>query len=60
MGFISNLFSGPKKQKTPPPVVPATDQTAVQDAAAEARKRAAMAKGRSSTDIAGRLGNVGA
>jgi len=59
MSFIADLFSGPKKQKTPAPVVPATDQTAVQDAAAEARRRAAMAKGRSATDIAGRLGNVG-
>jgi hypothetical protein len=58
MSFIADLFSGPSKPKTVKP--PATDTKGVQDAAAEARRRAAAAKGRASTDIVGsRLGNVG-
>jgi hypothetical protein len=58
MGFIADLFSGPKKPK--PITPPATDQKAAQDAAAEARRRAANAKGRKDTDIVSRgLGTVG-
>lgn len=52
------MFAGPKKPKVIPP--PATDMQAVQTAAADARKRAAQAKGRDYTDVASRLGNVGA
>lgn len=57
MGFIASLFSGPKKEKTVAP--PAQDKTAVQEAAADARRRAAYAKGRDSTSVASRLGDVG-
>lgn len=58
MAFIKDLFTGPDKPKTIKQ--PATDTRAVQDAAADARRRAAMAKGRQSTDIVGRgLGTVG-
>lgn len=52
------MFDNPKKPKVVPP--PATDNQKVQDAAVEARKRAAAAKGRDSTSVASRLGNVGA
>jgi len=52
------MFSNPKKPPVVPP--PATDTAAVQDAAALARKRAVMAKGRASTDIVSKLGYVGA
>jgi hypothetical protein len=54
---MSALFSSPKK---PAPVAPpSTSQPEVQQRAAEARRRAALARGRSSTNLVG-LGNVGA
>ena len=59
MGFIASLFSGPKTPKAPKP--PSTDSSAVQQAAEDARRRMAMARGRSSTIVGGRqtLGSVG-
>lgn len=56
MGFIASLFKGPEKPKPIKP--PSTDSRAVQEAAADARRRAALAKGRSSTNVVG-LGNIG-
>lgn len=53
---MSDLFSSPKKPKPIEP--PKTSDAAVQDAAAQARRRAALARGRSSTNLVG-LGNVG-
>lgn len=51
---------GPKEPKAPPPT---TSSQSVQDAAAEARKRAALAFSSQSTNIVGaggtKLGNVG-
>lgn len=56
---MASLFSAPKKPKPAPPP-PATDTAAVQEAGAEAQRRAALAKGRSSTILAGGgLGTVG-
>jgi hypothetical protein len=53
------LFSTPKKPKPAAPA-PSTDTAAVQEAGAEAQRRAALAKGRSSTILAsGGLGTVG-
>lgn len=54
---MSAMFSSPKKPKIIPP--PTTTDTAVQDFAADARKRAAAMKGRESTSVASRgLGYV--
>lgn len=58
---MAGMFMPPPKPKTPkimPP--PAPDQGPVQAAAADARKRVALSKGRSSTILAdGGLGKVG-
>lgn len=59
MSFFADIFKGPTKPKTPAPVPAGTDTQAVQQAAADARKRAAYAKGSGSDKIASRLGNVG-
>ena len=58
LSIMFGMFDNPKKPKPIPP--PAADNTQVQEAAAEARKRAAAMKGRASTEVASRLGNVGA
>lgn len=56
---MSSLFSAPKKPKEPPPP-PATDSADVQNAAADAQRRAMAAKGRSSTILTGGgLGTIG-
>ena len=52
-------FGGSPKPPKPAPA-PASDQAVVQQAAADARKRAVLAKGRSTTDVtATKLGLVG-
>lgn len=56
--FFKNLFGG-KKQKREEIPIPATDTQAVQEATAQARRLAALAKGKQSTDIVSRLGDVG-
>lgn len=53
---MGQIFSNPKKPK--PIAPPTTSSTEVQERAAEARRRAALARGRSSTNLVG-LGNVG-
>lgn len=63
--LLKDMFAGADKPKMPKPVVPAVDQRPAQNAAAEARKRMAMARGRGGTDIVSkgstgdRLGSVG-
>lgn len=58
--IASAVKGGPKEPKEPPPT---TSSQSVQDAAAEARKRAAMARNNQYTNIVGaggtKLGNVG-
>ena len=56
---MPSLFTSPPKPKTPPP--PKEDQREVQKASADARLRASLAKGRSSTILADNqgLGYVG-
>jgi hypothetical protein len=58
MSFIADIFGGGTKEKAPK--APATTDTAIQDAAAEAQRRAALSRGRGSTILTGGgLGNVG-
>lgn len=53
------MFASPKKPKLLPP--PVTTDTAITEAQADARKRAAAMKGRASTEVASRqLGYVNA
>lgn len=53
------LFGGGKKNEAELPPITTTDSAVVQESATEARRLAALAKGRKSTDIVSRLGNVG-
>ena len=56
--MLKDMFVGAAKPKTPKP--PSTSSASVQNAETEARRRAMLAQGRSSTIIGGsNLGNVG-
>jgi hypothetical protein len=58
--FLKTLFVGPDKPKTPNMKPPGPSDSEIQRQAADAQRRAALAKGRSSTVLTGGgLGNVG-